>query len=364
MPDKPRLTAHDRTYARKAAILALCALSIAVLVLATATGSVSIPPGTVARIIGAKTLEFLSGGRNPDSLEGVSPAWIGIVWNLRFPRALLAWVAGAALSTSGAVMQSVLRNPLASSFTLGVSSGASLGAGLVIVGSAAVPALAPFAGVSVPLAGFVFSLLSIAAVMRFSRAVDPRLDNNTIILAGMVFSLFISAALTLLSALAGQEINRLIFWQMGSFALKGWAPIPITAPALALAFILLLSRSRELDLLTFGEEEAAAIGVSVTGMKRLLVGMTSALAGCIVSFVGVVGFIDLAVPHAIRRAFGPSHQYLLPLSALAGGILMTLADLVSRTAIPPLDLPVGAVTALFGAPFFAWVFFSSRKATP
>ncbi len=346
-----------------AAFGAAIALSFLALGLGTAVGSVYVPLGAVTRIIGARFAETLAGNGYgpPDAMAGISPAWAGIVWNLRLPRALLAWIAGASLSISGAVMQSTLRNPLASSFTLGVSSGASLGAGLVIVGAAALPALASIAGFSVPAAGFLFAMLSILAVMRFARAIDPRLDNNTIILTGMVFSLFISACLTLLSALAGKEINRLIFWQMGSFALKGWEPVPITACALALALAVVLFHSRELDILTFGEEEARAIGVASETTKRILIGTVSALTGCVIAFVGVVGFIDLAVPHAVRRAFGPRHRSLIPLSALFGGSFMVLADLAARTALPPLDLPVGAVTALFGAPFFAWVFFSSRR---
>jgi len=344
-----------------AALAAGVLLSVLSLVIASAAGSVAVPPLAVARIILERSREALSLGALAPRLDDVNPAWAGIVWNLRLPRALLAWLSGAALSVSGAVMQSTLRNPLASAYTLGVSSGASLGAGLVIVGAGAFPALAPLTGLSVPAAGFLFGLLSIALVMRFSRAVDPRLDNATIILSGMVFSLFVSAALTVLSALSGKEINRLVFWQMGSFALKGWAPLPTVALFFVLSLAALLSRSRELDLLSFGEDEASAIGVSAGLAKTLLVGLASVLAGIVVAFAGVIGFIDLAVPHAVRRAAGPSHAVLLPLSALMGGSLMTLADLAARTALPPLDLPVGAVTALFGAPFFAWVFFASRR---
>lgn len=274
----------------------------------------------------------------------------------------MAWIAGAALSTSGAVMQSVLRNPLASSFTLGVSSGASLGAGLVILGTGAFPVFALVSQLfSVPAAGILFALLSMAAVMAFSRAIDPRLDNNTIILSGMVFSLFTSAVLTLLSAFSRQEMNRLIFWQMGSFALKGWESPLILAPLCALAFIGVLFKTRELDIMTFGDDEAVSIGVNVASEKKILIALASLLSGCTIAFTGVIGFIDLAVPHAVRRVSGPSHRALIPLSALAGGSFMVLADIVARTLVRPLDLPVGAITALLGAPFFAWVFFSSRR---
>jgi len=258
-------------------------------------------------------------------------------------------------------MQSVLKNPLASSFTLGVSSGASLGAGIVILFGAALP----FAGsLSVPMAGFLGSLFSIAFVMRFSRAIDPSLENNTIILAGMVLSLFVNAALTMLSALSKTEMSRLIFWQMGSFALRGWTPVAVLAPVLVLSCAALILFRRELDIMTFGDDEATAIGVNVLAYKRLLILVTSVLTGCTVAFTGVIGFLDLAVPQIIRRMAGPSHRSLIPLSAILGGSFMVLADLVARVAIPPLDLPVGAITAMLGAPFFAWVYFGSRRSAP
>jgi iron complex transport system permease protein len=258
-------------------------------------------------------------------------------------------------------MQSVLKNPLASSFTLGVSSGASLGAGIVILFGASLPAAA---FLPIPLAGFVASLLSIAFVMRFSRAIDPGLENNTIILSGMILSLFVNAVLTTLSALSKAELARLVYWQMGSFALRGWTPVAILAPVLLASTAALFFLRKELDIMTFGDDEASAIGVNVVKGKRVLVFLTSALTGCTVAFTGVVGFVDLAVPHIVRRALGPSHRALIPFSVLLGGAIMVVADLVARTAIPPLDLPVGAITALLGAPFFAWIYIRSRRSAP
>lgn len=325
--------------------------SILVLILGTGAGSVFVPFAECARII----IHKMTGTPIPNDIADLHT---GIIWGLRFPRVILAWIAGAALSASGAVMQSVLKNPLASSFTLGVSSGASLGAGIVILGGASLPLAA---SVSVPVAGIVFSLLAIIAVMRFSRAIDPRLENNTIILSGMVFSLFINAILTMLSALSKQDMNRLLFWQMGSFALKGWTPVLVLAPILTAATLALVFFRRELDIMTFGDDEAAALGVPVRRCKRILVAIASVLTGCTVSFAGVVGFLDLAVPHVVRRIFGPSHRTLIPFSVLFGGAFMVLADLLARTLIPPLDLPVGAITAILGAPFFAWIYITSRR---
>jgi iron complex transport system permease protein len=326
---------------------------------------VFVPPAETAAII-------LSGITGNSTGADIRASTFGIIWNLRLPRVLLAFLAGAALSASGAVMQSVLRNPLSSSYTLGVSAGASLGAGVMMLfgvgagfAGGAVAGLSGFASVAgtlaVPFAGFVFSLLSIAAVMFFSRAVDPRLDNNTIILSGMIFSLFISATLTLVSALAADSMQRLLYWQMGSFAMKGWEAVAVLAPVLAISGILLMALSRELDILTFGDDEAASLGVSVRKTKRALIGIASVLTGCTIAFTGVIGFLDLAVPHIVRRIFGPAHRRVIPFSVLFGGVFMVLADLVARTAIPAIDLPVGAVTALVGAPFFAWVYLRSRK---
>ena len=326
-------------------------LSLIILIVATGVGSVFISPKDCLLILAHKILRTHIGDQTPLYK-------MGIIWNLRLPRVLLAWIAGAALSVSGAVMQSVLKNPLASSFTLGVSAGASLGAGLVILSGLSIP----FSGIfAIPVAGFLFSLAAMVLVMRFSHALDPRLDGNTIILSGMVLSLFINAILMLLSALSGEAMNRLIMWQMGSFALKGWNPVQILFPATITGILLVFLFSRELDIMTFGDEEASAIGVPVVLHKRILITLASLLTGCTISFVGVVGFLDLAVPHIVRRVLGPTHRRLIPFCAIFGGALMVLSDLVARTLISPLDLPVGAITAVVGAPVFAWIYFSSRK---
>ena len=257
-------------------------------------------------------------------------------------------------------MQSVLKNPLASPFTLGVSSGASLGAGLAILFGLTV---LPAGLVTVPAAGFVASALTIVFLLRFSRAIDPRLEGNTVILAGMVLSLFLNAALTLFSALSKEGMNRLLFWQMGSFALKGTGPLACVS-AVTLAGTLAIYRyRRELDILTFGDDEAVSLGVSAGRTRAVLIALASVMTGTVVSFVGVIGFLDLAVPHVARKAFGPAHRALIPLSALLGGSLMVLADLLARTLIPPLDLPVGAITAILGTPFFAHVYLSSGRRT-
>jgi iron complex transport system permease protein len=274
------------------------------------------------------------------------------------PRVLLAFIAGAALSVSGAVMQSLMRNPLASSYTLGVSSGASLGAALVMFYGVFLGALASFA---LPVMGFAFGLMTIFAALFIAKKLDRTMQNNTIILVGMVFSLFVSAITTLMSSIRREYLEGLFLWQMGSFASRGLTPVLILAP-LTLAGVLLITRMhKELDILTFGESQALTMGINTNLVKRVLLVTSAALTGAAIAFCGVIGFVDLVAPHIVRKLFGAAHRFVVPMSAVFGGIMMVLADLAARTVGPVGELPVGAVTALIGAPFFCYVFFAGRK---
>ncbi|MCL2202436.1 MAG: iron ABC transporter permease [Defluviitaleaceae bacterium] len=330
--------------------IAVC-VSVVAILLGIAIGSVNIPPMSVLHIIGHNVFGF-------ELPEHVTPAHAAIVWNLRLPRAVLAFIAGAALSVSGAVMQSVLRNPLASSYTLGVSSGASLGAALVIFMGVALPFLPML---TLPILGFVFGLATILIVMAIARQLDVRMENHTIILAGMVFALFINAITTLMFALFRENAQRMIFWQMGSFSMRDWQTVYILAPV-ALIGIFFISRFKwELDVMTFGEEQAQTIGVNIRRVKLTLLITAAALTGSTIAFVGVIGFVDLVAPHIVRKIFGSAHRHVIPMSAVLGGTFMVLADLAARTVTSPVELPVGAVTALIGAPFFAYIYFNKRK---
>ncbi|MDD2447048.1 MAG: iron ABC transporter permease [Tissierellia bacterium] len=291
----------------------------------------------------------------PDHIPDAS---VSIVWSLRIPRTLLAFIVGGALSVSGAVMQSVLKNPLASSYTLGVSSGASVGAGIVILTGFTIPFLGGF---TLPLFGLIFGLLTVFIVVSFTEKIDRNMSNNTIVLVGMVFSLFVNAILTLMSALGRDHIQQLIFWQMGSFSSREWSSLIILFPIMLVCVLILMRYTRELDLLTFGEEQASAVGVDTNKVKWILLGLSAALTGSSISFVGVIGFIDLVAPHIVRKVFGSTHRIVIPMSILVGGAFMVICDLVARTIVSPTELPVGSVTALVGAPFFAYVYFSKRK---
>jgi iron complex transport system permease protein len=283
---------------------------------------------------------------------------ISIIWKIRLPRVLLAFMVGGCLAVSGAVVQSILKNELASPYTLGVSSGASLGAGLVIVLGISIPFLG---GLTLPMVGFLFGLLTVYLVIVFSGKIDKTMSNNTIILAGMVFALFVNAILTTITALFSEDIKSITLWQMGSFSMKGWSYVQALIPFLLIGMLGILKYIKEMDILTFGEEQAKAVGVDTTKVKKRLFIFSTTLTGAAISLSGTIGFVDLIAPHIVRRIFGSKHSYVIPMSFVFGGCLMVITDLISRTIISPAELPVGAITALIGAPFFAYVYFNSKK---
>jgi len=287
----------------------------------------------------------------------IDPKNISIVWLLRLPRVLLAFLIGGCLAISGAVCQSILRNPLASPYILGVSSGASLGAGIIIISGIALPLLGAF---TLPLTGFVFGLLTVFFVAAFSSRIDKSMSNNTIILCGMVFSLFLNALLTLLSAVFSDDLKRITLWQMGSFAMRGWVYIQLLLPFLAVGTAGILLYTKEMDIMTFDDDQAKSAGVETTRIRKKLLVLCSVLTGAAVALSGVIGFVDLIAPHAARKITGSRHRHLIPMSFIIGGSLMVITDLIARTVISPSELPVGAITALISAPFFAWVYFRGR----
>ena len=327
----------------------LLLLSLLAIVAGVALGSTTIPLQTQLAVLSNR----IFGTALPEGLPSVTPS---ILWNLRFPRALMAFAVGASLAASGTVMQSVLRNPLASSYTLGVSSGASLLAALVIVSGFNI-----LGRYTLPLSGFIGGLGTVFVAMSLALHFDHTLENQTVILVGMVLSLFVNALLTLVTALSADRLARLVYWQMGSFSGSTWENVGLQFAVLALCLAALVRYAREMDLMTFGEEQALSAGVHLKRVKLILIGVSALLTGTAVSLVGVIGFVDLIAPHVMRRFFGSNHRAVVPASALFGGLLMVLADLASRTLLAPQELPVGAVTALIGAPFFAYIYFHRKR---
>lgn len=290
--------------------------------------------------------------------ENITSPQIAIVWKIRLPRVLLAFLVGGCLAVSGAVIQSVLKNELASPYTLGVSSGASLGAGLVIISGISIPLLQGF---TLPIIGFLFGLATVFIVIAFASKIDKTMSNNTIILAGMVFSLFVNALLTTLTAFFTEDLQSITLWQMGSFAMKGWSYVRLMIPFFIIGMLGVLRFTKEMDILTFGEEQAKLVGVDTNKVKTKLFIYCAVLTGGAVSLSGTIGFVDLIAPHIVRKIFGSNHKYVIPMSFLFGGCLMVITDLIARTVFSPMELPVGAVTAIIGAPFFAYIYFKKAR---
>ena len=326
-------------------------LCLFILVLAIRQGSVYISLKDLFGIIGG----HITGKGTPD---GVEPMMDSIFWTIRMPRAVMAFLVGGALSMSGACMQALLQNPLASSYTLGVSSGASLGAALVLILEISIPVLSGF---MLPFAGFVFGLATVVIALMLTSAIDKSVSNTTVVLIGMVLSLFVNGMMNLLSTLNADHSKQLILWMMGSFSARGWKHCAVLFPVCIVCFIVLMLMSRKMDIMSFGDLQAQAMGVDAKKTKIVAILVCSLLTGVSVAFTGVIGFIDLAAPHVVRKIFGPSHKLVIPMSFIYGGAFMALCDLISRTLLSPREIPVGAVTALIGAPFFAYVFFASRR---
>ena len=287
----------------------------------------------------------------------IEPMTVSIFWNIRVPRALVSFFVGGSLAVSGAVMQSLLQNPLASSYTMGVSSGSAVGAALIIISGIQTFALR---SILLPLTGFVFALLTVFFVILFSSRIDRNIHSYTIILIGMVISLFVSAMLTLIAALFPDRSQQIYFWMMGSFSARNWSHVLIIIPVSIIVTFIIMLFSRELDIMTFGDDQAMSIGVNTRHKKILLIMLTALLTGVSVAFTGTIGFIDLVAPHAVRRIFGARHKAVIPMSFLFGGAFMSVMDLIARTLLSPREIPVGAVTALLGAPFFIILFFKKR----
>lgn len=318
-----------------------------ILLTGTSIGSVSIPVSNILSIISFKLL-----GTELDL--SIKKYFVSILWELRLPRVLLGFFVGASLAISGTTIQSVLKNPLASPYTLGVSSGVSLGVAIVVFFDISLGRIGIY---SLPAIGLVFGLSTIVFVLVISNRIDRNLSNNTIILVGIVVSLFVNAILTLLIALSGEEIAAIIRWQMGSLSLKGWNYVGLIIPFFLISLIIMMYYNKELDAFTFGEEQAKTLGVEVEKVKKILIFAATFVCVGAISVSGIIGFIGLIAPHIVRRITGPNHRYVVPMSALFGGCFLVIADLIARTVISPSELPVGAVTALIGAPFFVYIYF-------
>ena len=271
-----------------------------------------------------------------------------IVREIRLPRILLAILVGAALATSGTALQALLRNPLAEPYVLGISSGAALGAIIALWIGGRVAAASP-------LAAFLGALATTMWVYFLGHGAG-RLASYTLVLAGVVTASFLSAAiLFVLTMLSTRDVRGMAFWLMGDLSVVTDTQLRVLFPIVALGFLAVYAFSKDLNVLLLGEEEAAHLGVNVTRVQTMIYLLASLLTGVAVALSGAIGYLGLLVPHLARMIVGSDHRMLLPTSALGGSIVLVLSDTLARTVVAPNELPVGAVTAVAGAPVFIYL---------
>lgn len=312
----------------------LAALSLLGLLLAVAFGSTSIAPAEVLRAVAA--------GLSRHTLTGDAV----IIWQLRLPRALLGYLVGASLGLSGAAFQGVFRNPLADPYLMGVASGAALGATVGIslgVAASYLPALA-----------LVGALGAVAAALLLSKR-GRSLPAERLILAGVVVGSLCSAATTYLMLQTEDRARQVLGFTLGNLSFAGWPELARLLPYTLTGAALLLLLARALNMLQLGDLTARSLGLSTERLRLLVIAAASLCTAGAVSYAGIIGFVGLVTPHLVRRIWGADFKTLLPLSALAGGTLLTLADLLARTLLRPAELPVGVVTTLLGGPFFLYL---------
>ena len=328
--------------------IACAFITIATLLLCVCVGSVSIPLRDTAGVIGRAVLRR-------EQLAGTAAA---IVLRVRLPRVLCVALVGASLSLCGAAMQGLLRNPLADGSTLGVSSGASLGAVVAMLVGFALPGF-PLSGTM--LLAIIFAFLSMVLLLSLAFALDRTLATGTIILIGVIFSMFVSALLSLLITFAGEKLRTITFWTMGSMASASYGSALTLLGTLMIAGGVLLLSARELNAFALGEENALHLGVNVKRTKLVVMIAVCALIGVCVSIGGSIGFVGLVTPHMARMLVGPNQHRLLPASLFGGAVFLMLSDLLARTVLAPIELPIGVVTSLIGAVVFVVIFFRSRN---
>ncbi|WP_454693145.1 FecCD family ABC transporter permease [Achromobacter aegrifaciens] len=275
-----------------------------------------------------------------------------IVWDIRLPSALMAALVGMALGMAGAEMQTILNNPLASPFTLGVSSAAAFGASLAIVLQLGVPGI-PAAWL---VAGNAFLFALLAALMLDAVTRWGGMNTSGVVLFGIAMLFTFNALVSLVQFMASAEaLQNLVFWTMGSLSRSSWTTVAVLAAAFALALPLAMRQSWKLTALRLGEDRAASFGVDVRRLRVAALARVSLLSALAVAFVGTIGFIGLVAPHIARRLFGEDHRFFLPGSALVGAVILSLASIASKTLVPGVIVPIGIVTSLVGIPFFASV---------
>jgi ABC-type Fe3+-siderophore transport system, permease component len=326
-------------------ILPLSAMLIFGVALSATLGYLDVSIPDVFAILFAK----LRGQGMPADIDPVAAT---VVADVRMPRILAAVLVGGLLGVSGVVFQAILLNPLADSYTLGISTGAAFGASLVIV--LQIFGLALPTGVTIPVFAFGGAIGTLAVVLSLA-AGDRRLSSTSLILAGVIVAAILSAAIGFLKFLAGDHVGLIIFWLMGSLTGASWENIFLLTPAALLGILTAVCYSRDLNIMATGDRTATSLGVNTVRLRFILLIVATLMTALAVSVSGIIGFVGLIVPHTLRHLTGPDNRLLIPLAFFAGGLLLLVADTMTR-AILPVEVPIGVLTALLGGPFFCFLF--------
>lgn len=273
-----------------------------------------------------------------------------IIWNLRFPRSLLAFIIGGALAVCGGVYQAIFKNPMADPFVLGISSGAAFGATIGIV--LAIPVT--FLGMNTVSAfAFVGALAAIFFVYNIAK-VGKQANTTSLLLCGIAVNQLLTAIISFIMMMSSNEMKKIYFWTLGSFSARSWDQVITVLPYVVIGLIVIFVFARELDIMVLGDETAVRFGVNVERNKRILFLVTSLVMAACVSVSGIIGFVGLVSPHIVRLIFGPVHKRLLPMSFMLGGCVLCVCDTIARSVMEA-EIPVGIVTAILGAPFFIYL---------
>ncbi|MEW9095212.1 MAG: iron chelate uptake ABC transporter family permease subunit [Clostridiaceae bacterium] len=291
------------------------------------------------------------------NLEGISSTHKLIILNLRLPRIILAALIGAGLSLVGCVFQAIFKNPMADPYILGISSGSALGASIAIILGLNIA----FLGLSgVTFFAFTGAILTTLLVYIIAKT-GTKLPTNTLLLSGVSVSFLLSSIISLIMIFNREQVEQIIFWTMGSLNSANWKAVISLLPFILIGGFLIFVFSKDLNVMLTGDDTASSLGVEVDKVKKILLVISSLIIAACVSVSGIIGFVGLIIPHMIRIIVGPDHRVLLPFTALGGGIFMIISDTLARTLAPPAEIPVGAITSIFGAPYFIYLLIKNKK---
>jgi iron complex transport system permease protein len=339
---------------KKKKFLVLFSIFLALIVtvlISLSLGAASPGIGEALNVIISKTFPFLH--VNPPS-----PLAETIIWTIRLPRIVMALIAGAGLAAAGATMQGILRNPLVSSYILGISSAAGFGAALAIVFGISVASLGGYLVIG---NAFVFCLLAMVVVYLIARV--RGMSSESVILAGVAVGFLFSALLSLVQYISPERnaVQAIVFWLMGGLYTASWQNILICFPLVAVAIILMMFQAWNINIMSMGEEVAVSLGVNSKRVLSINMILETTATASIIAFTGIIGFVDLIAPHIARMLIGNDHRYLIPCSVLLGAFMLLAADTVGRLIIMPTEIPVGIVTSLLGVPFFIYLLIRKRR---